>query len=263
MYLRQLFLGLGLTFLAAKALPQNSGNSLKLREAFLEANGTAPSLVQERALPPAAPTQKAIGAVGNQRDGLYVPFLYAGWMDPTANKWERYQCDAQDEKDNLVKVTSPPNTGVPHRILTDGLASCISISVISRHGTIKTHIPPYVCDILHKKKVKDPHGVYHRQAHLIKKAAKQLKSDHLKNMGGEKRVTVVAISGPYAGPDLKKNEKRATDIVRTLFGLNVNNWAQLDEPHLHFDGERSTTVDMITNPPTFYKENTLMQIHVP
>lgn len=109
-------------------------------------------------------------------------------------------------------------------------------------------------------KVPDKDGKYKQQADNIKKAIKELKHDHLKKMG---ETTVVAITGPYINNDAMNHQTRVTKVVKELFGMGVNKWEHLDEPMPHFDGERSTTVDMTASPPKFYKENSEVTIHVP
>lgn len=179
-------------------------------------------------------------------------------MDADSGKYERYQCNA-DEKGEKCHVKKGEN--VPKRMVTDGLASCVSINVISKKGTIMTHIPPYVCQIINgDRNVQDPDGKYKQQADNIKKAVKDLKKDHLKNMG---QTTVVAITGPYINGDVMGHQGRVTKVVKELFDMGVNKWEHLNEPMPHFDGERSTTVDMTVSPPAFYKENQKITIHVP
>ena len=178
-------------------------------------------------------------------------------MDADDGKYERYQCDAAEKGD---KCHVQKGGNIPKRMVTDGLASCVSINVISKKGTIMTHIPPYVCQMINGDKVPDKDGKYKQQAENIKKAIKDLKRDHLKKMG---ETTVVAITGPYINNDAMNHQKRVTKVVKELFDMGVNRWEHLDEPMPHFDGERSTTVDMTVSPPAFYKENKKITIHVP
>lgn len=190
-----------------------------------------------------------------------MPFEYAGWMDAQTGQWERYQCDATEKGDKCDVKKGDFKDHVPKRILTDGLASCVAIHIISKKGTIMTHIPPYVCQIINgDKSVADKDGTNKQQADNIKKAAKQLKKDHLKEMG---ETTVVAISGPLAKSDFMVHQQRATKVVKELFDLGINKWEHLDENLMAFDGWHSTTVDMTESPPVFYKENTRMPISVP
>lgn len=179
-------------------------------------------------------------------------------MDAQSGQYERYQCDATEKGD---KFDVKKGGNVPKRMLTDGLTSCVSIHVISRKGTIMAHIPPYVCQMINgDKHVADKDGSNKQQADNIKKAVKQLKKDHLKDMG---QTTVVAISGPLAKSDFMAHQERATKVVKELFDLGINKWEHLDENLMAFDGWHSTTVDMTASPPVFYKENTQMPIHVP
>ena len=179
-------------------------------------------------------------------------------MDAHSGQYERYQCNA-DAKGDKCDVQKGGN--VPKRIITDGLASCVSINVISKKGTIMTHIPPYVCQMINgDKNIMDKDGTNKQQADNIKKAIKQLKKDHLKDMG---QTTVVAITGPYINGDVMGHQERVTKVVKELFDMGVNKWEHLDENLMAFDGWRSTTVDMTVSPPEFYKENKKITIHVP
>ena len=53
-------------------------------------------------------------------------------MDADDGKYEGYQCDAAEKGD---KCHVQKGGNIPKRMVTDGLASCVSINVISKKGT--------------------------------------------------------------------------------------------------------------------------------
>lgn len=232
----------------------------KLREAFPEPDSTVASQRQARALPAAQATQIAIGLTDHQREGLYVPMLYAGWMGQNG-KWERWQCDARAKGDKAVRVKGTNAGNSAGKMLTDSLATCISISVISKQGgSIMTHFTPDVASILLGKTVDDPTGAKQQQATNIKTAMAALLKKHLKDMGGANGVVVEAVAGPQSAAATGEDSAKA---LATLFGLKLDSWRKLNIPNPNFSGERSATIDMTTNPPTYYVENTLVPITVP
>lgn len=169
---------------------------------------------------------KAIGDPSNQREGLYVPFEYAAWMDAQTGEWQRFRCETKTKGDKCTVQYSSPGINVPKRIVTDGLTTCVSINIISRKGTIMTHIPPYMCRSIMGESRKEDEFEPNRQhneniVHVIKQLKKK---NHLKDMSA---AAVVTISGPEVVKQLIERQEEVQKVVKKLFGLQVNKWEHL------------------------------------
>ncbi|KAJ5156471.1 hypothetical protein N7492_009274 [Penicillium capsulatum] len=261
MNLRRFILSLGLGLLAVHALPQrlqgdlqvtdHGGTSLPDVNEYPKANGSISSL-EARTLPPAQPLTKIIDTDSGSLEGLYVPFLYAGYISASGTTWKRYQCDARTKKDKYTVVSEKNGpTSLPAMMLTDGLATCVSVTVVSRQGAMMAHVPPYVCQILSGEKGADPDPKTKRQAEIIKDAAKKLRNEYLDKMG-------VAASR-------EKLKARAVQVTKNLFDLPLNYWERIptDRKVGLKATDRSTTIDLTKSPPVYFIEDVPLDFSLP
>lgn len=230
------------------------------------------SQLEQRALGTPAPLTKQISGDGcDDREGLYVPMMYAGYISSDGKKWRRYQCDANDAKDKCKEEKNGKK--LPAMAITDGLATCVSLSVISRQGVIKTHIPPYICEYLFGgggNRENDDH--LKRQAQLIREANRKLVKKYLPKMGGPDKVTTIAVTGGVGGtPDHDSHEARqrlqarAASLVRDFYDLDLNYWDRIPAGlrTSYPTGARSTSVDLTQDPPAFYLEDGRLAFPIP
>ena len=228
---------------------------------------------ERRELPQSQPlTHQINGDDCDNREGLYVPMLYAGYVSADGTDWKRYQCDVtsksgddDDFKKDKCRVHSTKDglSKVPRGVITDGLASCTSISIISRRGVMITHVPPFVCEILDDKNSRPDDKLAHKRTELIKGATKKLKDEYLEKMGGREKVTVVAVTGPFSGAADDDARERAAKVTKYLFDLDMNYWDRISQRRDYPPGWRSTSVDLTQDPPVFYREDTRLEFPIP
>lgn len=167
--------------------------------------------------------------------------MYAAYLDAKTGAWTRYQCD--DSKGKEIKTTGTV-TGNEKQAVTDGLASCVSVSLITTHGVLKTHVPPYLCPVIKRTK-KDDKGL-NQQLKNLKAAIKALVKAHKKDL---EKATTVAVSGSYS------KEAEVKTILTNLFDTNGPLIQyKLEVPVDPTNDHRSTVVDFTTNPAKFYIE---------
>jgi hypothetical protein len=155
-------------------------------------------------------------------------------------RWIRYQCD--DSKGRGIKKAG---SALPsHRqMVTDGLASCVSVTVIGRDAALKAHIPPYLCRTI-KGDTSDRGKV--QQLKNMQTAITTLLKNNRKKF--EKSTTIVV-----AGPESRERDVRT--ILDKLFGTD-SSFVQYKlemkmDPHKN---DRSTVIDLTASPPKFYIE---------
>ncbi|KAI0010552.1 hypothetical protein F4779DRAFT_616520 [Xylariaceae sp. FL0662B] len=206
-------------------------------------DGRAIQEIEQRA-PHAAPITKHIGA----HTGLYVPMMYAAYMDASSGNFERYQCD-------MTSKGPEKETGTLHgdykKMLTDSLASCVSITIVTRHGALKTHIPPYLCPAI--KKESDDKDIK-KQLKYLKKALNSLYKKHGHDL--QENPTMLVVSGAFS------HESEVRTIIDKLFDNELQPlMRKLEVPHEYLGAERSTVIDLTTQPATFYVEGVPTAYH--
>ncbi|KAJ5085861.1 hypothetical protein N7532_010632 [Penicillium argentinense] len=244
MNLKTLFLGLSLGFLATNALPQGEKYSLKSVERSIpEAGEDATHISHLFTRDDNDIFGKVTTAVGraasddcneNTRvEGLYVPQEWAGWIPAEGNKWVRYNCAKAEYVETSTfrgkvktckKQTNEnkSNVNVPRAIVTDGLATCMSIMAVSNAGTLMTHVSPPICSII-SQGIKDASSDAHKQAQGLRNSIVALRKEYLPDMSG---VKMVVVQGPYnpgvdAGSDGTK--ERARKAIAELFQVELDN----------------------------------------
>ncbi|KAJ6106668.1 hypothetical protein N7512_010185 [Penicillium capsulatum] len=154
-------------------------------------------------------------------------------------------------------------------MLTDGLATCVSVTVVSRQGAMMAHVPPYVCQILSGEKGADPDPKTKRQAEIIKDAAKKLRNEYLDKMGGCSKVKTIAVTGPFGDDDSQasreKLKARAVQVTKNLFDLPLNYWERIptDRKVGLKATDRSTTIDLTKSPPVYFIEDVPLDFSLP
>lgn len=165
--------------------------------------------------------------------------LYVGFMD-NEGMWDRYQCDNPNGKE---KGHFGFTYGLKRRVVTDGLASCMSVSIVSRTATLKAHIPPYLCPII--KGDKHDKGM-ERQLKNLKAALKKTLNDHKKALH---KATTIVVAGPESRGDIIHFMLDKLFDADSSFIKYKLEWSV--DPSRN---DRSTVVDLTAMPPKFYIE---------
>jgi hypothetical protein len=173
--------------------------------------------------------------------------LYAGYLSSKTGKFERYNCDSTTGKETKVIGTFPEPR--QRQMVTDGLTSCVSFTVVGKEGALKAHVPPYVCDVLSGKKT-DKGYVNHVKN--LKAAFKALLRDHKVDLKGGKTIAI-------GGQDSDK--AKILSLLKELLGAEgADVYQKLEVPLDVTNDHRTTVIDMSVVPFKFFVEGREVRI---
>jgi hypothetical protein len=171
--------------------------------------------------------------------------LYIGGMLKDG-KWSRYNAGVKD-----LGKQSGTAIAIDRKIGDSSLTACVAISLVSKHGVIYAHVPPYLCPFMPNYKGtqhKDPSkkGEYDQ----LKSAIRKIFRDYKSELG---HYVAHMVMGQVA------RKEEAEHIMEELFGEKLASSTQIqvdtDPNHL----TNLVLIDLTVDPPQL----TIKGQHIP
>jgi hypothetical protein len=218
---------------------------LSRQDSVDSSNGNSTLDVSANIFAPSVPAPTFLLVPGGNTHYLNIPMLYVGAM-LKSGKWERYNANVKD-----LGKQSGTAIAQDRQIGDNSLTACVAIMLISKHGVIYAHVPPYLCPFLPNYKgtqKKDPtkEGEYKQLKSAIKKTFSEYKGE----LG---HYVAHMVLGQVARPDEAKH------MMEELFGETLAGGTHIEVDTDPNDLTNLVLIDLRPDPPQL----TIKGRHIP